>query len=286
MIAQRFGLQNDTNSESSVTIKAGNFIYLVYVLVSKALTGTSSDECEVPAAFDDLRLRARETSNKVLRGHVYTGQLELRVFFGDFKSALQLLVEAGDVNSGFFATFTGARFTFLAALTYLKAAQSSSDMRERRRWRKKGLKSLKLIRGWVKKGNVNLEHSLHLLEAEHAVAERKRSTYIEGRYKSAIETAKVNGFLQDQALSNELASSYFADQGDGNRRGSYMKHAIHCYSEWGAVAKVEQLTTREKMNGRTSTSQYLSQRCVSCLQTNGRVWNARNVTFDREEHRA
>ena len=180
-------------------------------------------------------------SNQTLRGHIYTGQLELRVFFGDFKSAFQLLAKAGDVSSGFFSTFTGARFTFLAALTYLKAAQSS-EMKERRRWRKKGLKSLKLIRGWVKKGNVNLEHSLHLLEAEHAVAERKGSTYIDDRYKSAIETAIVNGFLQDQALSNELASLYFADHGDSDRRDGYMKQAIHCYSEWGAMAKVEQLT--------------------------------------------
>ena len=241
MIVQCVGLQNDSNHESGVTTKAGMFIQIVYLLVSKALMGTSSEENEVPAAFDDLLLRAKELNIQTLRGHVYTGQLELRVFFGDFKSALQLLIEAGDVSSGLFATFTGVRFTFLAALTYIKAAQSC-DMRDRRRWRKKALKSLKLIRGWVKRGNVNIEHSLHLLEAEHAVAERKRSTYIEDRYKSAIETAKVNGFLQDQALSNELASLYFADQGDSDRRGGYMKQAIRCYSEWGAAAKVEQLT--------------------------------------------
>mmetsp|Transcript_28908 Transcript_28908/g.68879 ORF Transcript_28908/g.68879 Transcript_28908/m.68879 type:complete len:719 (+) Transcript_28908:357-2513(+) len=241
MIDQSVGLQNDSKSESGGTLKAGMFIVKVYLLVSKVLVGTSSDEGEVSTAFDSLLWAAKKMSNQTLRGHIYTGQLELKVFFGDFKSALELLIEAGDVRSGFFATFTGLRFTFLAALTYLKSAQSC-DTRERRRWKKKGLKSLKLIRGWVKKENVNLEHSLLILDAELAVLERKRSAYIEDRYKSAIQTAKVNGFLQDQALSNELASLYFAGQGDVTRRGSYMKHAIDCYSEWGALAKVDQLT--------------------------------------------
>ena len=241
MIDERVGLQNDSQNESGVVLKAGMFIHTVYLLVSKVLVGASSGEGEASAAFDGLLLSAKKMSNQTLRSHVYTGQLELKVLFRDFKSALELLVKAGDVSSGFFATFTGSRFTFLAALTYIKAAQSS-DTRERRRWKKKGLKQVKLIRGWVKKGNVNLEHCLYLLEAELAVAERRRPTYIEDKYKSAIETAKTNGFLQDQALSNELASLYFAGRGDGIRRDSHMKRAIDCYSEWGAVAKVEQLT--------------------------------------------
>ncbi|EJK61687.1 hypothetical protein THAOC_17782 [Thalassiosira oceanica] len=137
MIDQSVGLQNDSKSESGGTLKAGMFIVKVYLLVSKVLVGTSSDEGEVSTAFDSLLWAAKKMSNQTLRGHIYTGQLELKVFFGDFKSALELLIEAGDVRSGFFATFTGLRFTFLAALTYLKSAQSC-DTRERRRWKKKG----------------------------------------------------------------------------------------------------------------------------------------------------
>ncbi|EJK71876.1 hypothetical protein THAOC_06644 [Thalassiosira oceanica] len=246
------GLQNETQNEtveSSTVVQTQNNldIHIVYLISSKILMGVESRTDKNTSSlnsFEDVLVEAEKSDNQSLRGYVYTAIVELKLIFGEYEAAATATVEAGDIRPGLFANYTGVRFTFLAALAYLKAAQSS-DTRERRRWKKKGLKELKLVRSWVKKGNVNLEHSLHLLEAELAVAERRRSTYIEDRYKSAIETAKVNGFIQDQALSNELASLYFASQGDVTRRGSYMKQAIDCYSEWGALAKVDQLTKRE-----------------------------------------
>ena len=252
MVAPVIGLQNETVNEtvesSTVVQTQRNLdINIVYLISSKILMGVeSSTDNSTPifASFEDVLVEAEKSDNQSLLGYVYTAVVQLKVIFGEYEAAATATVEAGDIRAGLFGNFTGIRFTFLAALAYLKAAQSS-DTRERRRWKKKGLKELKLVRSWTKKGNVNLEHCLHLLEAELAVAERRKSTYIEGRYKSAIETAKTNGFLQDQALSNELASLYFAGQGDVLRRDGYMKDAIDCYSEWGAVAKVDQLTKRK-----------------------------------------
>lgn len=103
---------------------------------------------------------------------------------------------------------------------------------------------MKLIQKWVRRGNVNLVHSLHLLEAELAVLDGNASRKAEESYKSAIAIASKNGFLQDQALSHELASLYFEGRGDDSRRDHHMEHAIQCYLAWGAMAKVAQLNTR------------------------------------------
>ena len=60
-------------------------------------------------------------------------------------------------------------------------------------------------------------------------------------YRDAVDKAQKNGFLQDQALSNELASLYFDSIGDTAQERVHRENAIRCYLEWGAKAKVEQL---------------------------------------------
>ena len=102
---------------------------------------------------------------------------------------------------------------------------------------------MKRVRGWAKKNNPNIKHSLHLLEAELASlnGKNKMATL---HYRDAIDTAEKNGFLQDQALSNELASLYFGSIGDTRQMSIHRENAIRCYSEWGATTKVEQLRTR------------------------------------------
>ena len=100
---------------------------------------------------------------------------------------------------------------------------------------------MKYIRRWIKLGNVNIIHCLYLLEAELALLNGTNEKRVEDFYKSAIDIAAKNQFIQDEALSNELASSYFRSLNDVSRRDYYLGNAIRCYSEWGATAKVEQL---------------------------------------------
>ena len=56
---------------------------------------------------------------------------------------------------------------------------------------------------WVKRGNVNLVHILHLLEAELANL-NGYDRIAEENYQLAISTASTNDFRQDKALCHEL----------------------------------------------------------------------------------
>ena len=96
---------------------------------------------------------------------------------------------------------------------------------------------------WVKRGNVNLVHILHLLEAELAYL-NGHNIVAEESYQLAISTSSANGFRQDTALSHELASMYYGSKGDTCKRDDHMKHALLCYEEWGAWAKVDKLNKR------------------------------------------
>lgn len=71
---------------------------------------------------------------------------------------------------------------------------------------------------------------------------------IEGRegdaerlYEESIHLAHQNGFLQNEAIANELAARFYAGRGFAKIARMYMRDARYCYSRWGADAKVRQL---------------------------------------------
>ena len=244
MIASIAGLQNDTSTvESSAVIQTQEELglHVIYLLGSKRLRGKEVEPDE--QNFDEILQVAAKADNQSLCGYIYAGHMEIKVIFGEWEGALKLADQAGSPpRAALVATFTGIRFTFLVALIYIKAGQLiKTDVITRLKWKTKALKEIWTIRKWVKRGNPNVVHSLHLLEAELA-ALNKKNKKAEQHFNSAIDTAEKNGFLQDQALSNEMASTYYKRRGDESNRDHYLKQAIECYSKWGATAKAHQLS--------------------------------------------
>ena len=71
---------------------------------------------------------------------------------------------------------------------------------------------------------------------------------IEGReleaerlYERAIHSARTNGFLNNEALANELAARFHASRGLETIANAYLREARSCYRRWGAESKVRQL---------------------------------------------
>ena len=183
-----------------------------------------------------------------MKCYVNTMQLELYAFFGDWEEAKSLLPTTPDARTVLITVYPVVRYTFFEGLICIKAAQSSVGVMDSRKWKRRALKSMKFIRRWMKLGNVNIIHCLHLLEAELAVLNGKSEKTVEDCYKSAIDIASKNQFIQDEALSNELASEYFGSRNERSQSSDYyLKQAIECYSKWGATAKVQQLTSRRSL---------------------------------------
>lgn len=60
-------------------------------------------------------------------------------------------------------------------------------------------------------------------------------------YDEAVRSSAENGFLQNEALADELASRFYRDRGFDRIADAYLREARKCYSRWGAEAKVRQL---------------------------------------------
>ena len=236
------GLQNEYGSSGALQTHFDHELQICHLIASK-LRGIELEENEL--GFDGILTFARETNNTGLGSHALAAQLQLKVFFSEWETAADLLKEApNDIYSDLVAIANGVRLAVLEALICLKAAQSSSvGMIARWKWKKRGIRVIKIIRGWIELGNPNVVHILHLLEAELAIL-NGYDRLAEDSYQLAINTASANGFIHDKALSHELISSYLNNRGDSSQGAYHMEQAIKYYSEWGATAKVDQLKKR------------------------------------------
>lgn len=215
---------------------------MIYNTTVRKLRGVELESGELD--LDGIKEAANQVGNLSLRDMADVARMELLVFFQDWGDAKDMLVKGDvDVKTNLPGIFQSCRYTFFDGLVSIRAARDATTWLKRKKWKKRALKSIQIILGWVKKSNVNLVHTLHLLEAELAALEEKYSK-AEDSYKSAISVATRNGFQQDRALSHELASTYFASRNDEYWRNYHMESCQKCYADYGAMAKVEQLSRR------------------------------------------
>jgi predicted ATPase/signal transduction histidine kinase len=93
---------------------------------------------------------------------------------------------------------------------------------------------------WAEKAPMNFQHKYDLVEAEKARVLGQKTEAIE-LYDQAIAGAKENGYLQEEALANELAAKFYLDWGKETIAEAYLQKAYYGYARWGAKAKTDDL---------------------------------------------
>ncbi|MFY9987137.1 MAG: AAA family ATPase [Chthoniobacterales bacterium] len=94
-----------------------------------------------------------------------------------------------------------------------------------------------LLHGWARNCPENFRCLGALVSAEAARLEGRHSE-AQSFYVESINSAKKNGFIQNEALANELAAKFYLARGLETVAHTYLRRARHCYQQWGAVAKV------------------------------------------------
>ena len=92
-------------------------------------------------------------------------------------------------------------------------------------------------------GPSNLLHKSQLLEAEYCRWRGDRLQAME-LYDRAIEGAKENEYIQEEALANELFAKFYLEWGKEKYAAVHMTDAYYCYAQWGAKAKTNDLEKR------------------------------------------
>ncbi|MBD2487734.1 ATP-binding sensor histidine kinase [Aulosira sp. FACHB-615] len=96
---------------------------------------------------------------------------------------------------------------------------------------------------WAENAPMNFQHKYDLIEAETARVLGNNWQAVE-LYESAVQGAKVNGYIQEEAIANELAAEFYLACGKEKIAQPYLIDAYYCYTRWGAKVKVADLEKR------------------------------------------
>ncbi|WP_082077187.1 AAA family ATPase [Bradyrhizobium sp. LTSPM299] len=166
-------------------------------------------------------------------------KLQVCYYAGEYSVALDASRAAEPLLSMAVAFVEGAEYHFYTALCHA-ASVEPGDTEERRRHVDALAIHHQQIVVWATQCPENFENQAALVGAEVARIEG-RELEAERLYERAIHSAGTNGFLNNEALANELAARFHASRGFQTIANAYLREARSCYRRWGAESKVHQL---------------------------------------------
>ncbi|MEH1791253.1 trifunctional serine/threonine-protein kinase/ATP-binding protein/sensor histidine kinase [Nostoc sp.] len=93
---------------------------------------------------------------------------------------------------------------------------------------------------WAHHAPMNYLHKFELVKAEECRVLGLMAQAVD-LYDRAISGAKINRYVQEEALANELAARFYLEWNKEAIAKIYLENAYYTYLSWGAIAKVNQL---------------------------------------------
>jgi PAS domain S-box-containing protein len=135
--------------------------------------------------------------------------------------------------------FEIAEFCFYSALSHAASWDSASSGQRRQHFEALAAHYTQL-EIWAANSPENFENRAALVGAEIARIEGRDRDAMR-RYEQAIHSAHANGFVQNEALANEVAARFYTGHGLEQVARLYLRNARACYLRWGAAGKVKHL---------------------------------------------
>ncbi|WP_442940919.1 AAA family ATPase [Nostoc sp.] len=205
---------------------------------------------------------------------VYFHKLFLCYLFSEYAQA----VKNSTIAERYLIQITGtpiAPFYYLYDALARLAIYSESSPQVQEELLKKVTVSQEKMKQWAHYAPMNCLHKYHLVQAEIA---RVLSQWFEAEefYEQAIQGARENEYIQEEALAYELAAKHYLVRGRQKIAQTYMKEAHYCYERWGATAKVKDLETRYPQLFPEQSSLASTPICT----TAGTTSNSSHIAFD------
>jgi predicted ATPase/signal transduction histidine kinase len=193
-----------------------------------------------PAPADDQGTCDAPVDSHPLRPFVRTmGRLVADYLFGDFASAAAAAREAAESAHTVTAQVSVADYEYFSALA-VAAHHADLPPGEREPGFDRVRSCLETHRVWQKHCPVTFGHRWALIAAELARMEGRIEDAMR-LYEQAVESARRNGFVQNEGIACECAARFYRARGLATFADSYLLRARSCYGRWGADAKVERL---------------------------------------------
>ncbi|MBD2355614.1 AAA family ATPase [Tolypothrix sp. FACHB-123] len=193
--------------------------------------------------YDEIKLTKHRQANELtVIAEVYIYKLLLAYAFGNYQAALNYIDQCQQYLLAVSGLIFIPIFHFYAALTHLAICSSHPEI-ELEEVIKQVQTHQNHLYTWAQSAPINYLHKWHLVEAEIQNLLGNKAAAIE-HYDRAIQLAKENQYLQEEALSYELTAKFYLNWGKEIVAQAYMQQAYYSYAHWGAKAKVEDMEIR------------------------------------------
>ena len=210
---------------------------LSFIRTIRGLTPTFGSFCE--DGFDEVPFEQHLEGLLWPNSWYWIRKLQARFYAGDYRQAVAAAAKAQPLLYTMAAFFEEAEYHFYGALARAAACDSATPD-ERREHFDALVEHQKRLVQWAENCPDNFENRAALVGAEIARLEG-RTLDAERLYEQAIRSAYANGFINNEALANELAAWFYAARGFDKIANTYLKDARYGYLRWGAEGKVRQL---------------------------------------------
>ncbi|NMO13806.1 AAA family ATPase [Pyxidicoccus fallax] len=195
-----------------------------------------------PPHFDDDSFDEQSFMDMPLTSmnrHLYATLRQLVAYLlGDLDEALRMSEAARPHAASVRNFYRAAEHAFLTALTLAAHATAHPEARAGDLARIE--EHQRKLEAWARDCPENFRHKHQLVTAEVARVEGRPLEAME-LYDEAIDGARAEGFLQEEAMANELAGRFHHALGHGRFATLHLRAALEAYARWGAWAKVSLL---------------------------------------------
>src|SRR5471032_2823871 len=192
--------------------------------------------------FDEIQFERQLSLNPILalvECRYWIRKLQARFFAGHWAAAIQASLNAEPLLWTSRCFFEVVEHHFYSALA--RAAAIDSATGDSRQEHQEALsRHHRQLAIWAENCPENFENRAALVSAEIALVEGRDLDAMH-LYEKAIRCAHENGFVNNEAVANELAARFYAARGFEKTAKAYLRDARHCYLNWGADGKVRQL---------------------------------------------
>ncbi|WP_293270597.1 hybrid sensor histidine kinase/response regulator [Microcoleus sp. PH2017_02_FOX_O_A] len=209
------------------------------------LRGISANKSQlIGEKFNEAEIlpRLQQANNYMSLFNVYLAKLLLNYLFKQPDKAVadaSLAAEYASAAIGFMMIGTHNFYYSLALLAVYPTANSA----EQAKYLMQVAANQEKMQKWTHHAPMNYQHKYELVEAEKArvLGEKDRAIAF---YDRAIQHSREQGYIQEEALANELAAEFYLFVGRQKVAKVYMTDAYYGYIRWGANAKVADLEER------------------------------------------
>lgn len=204
--------------------------------------------------YDKMIKHTAETKQVYVLDNIRYNQMQLAFYLGDYKLAWKMVEQSKDFGKTNNSHVTIWKRAFFIGMIAFCLGRRSPNRTERGMWKRKAKNEMSRLKKWATDGNVNCVHLLLLLDAEEKAFDEQNYQQSGDMalplFQKAITMATRSGFIHDAALAAERTAEYLrglaafdieCDNSRDARVCDYIQLAINSYTEWGGMAKVDQL---------------------------------------------